>query len=308
MTSKQIEYFLAVSKYLNFTQAGEVLYTSQPTISRQISLLEEELGFELFVRSNHNIRLTPAGTVMQKTFQEMTEFFEEQKKLAVQASKGIHGSITIGLLKDMNLEKFIMPHLNLFMNKFPNINIYYKCYPTGDFIKAFEKKEIDVAFVHYFNVFQNKNYQAKDIFSTKMQLLYGANHPLAQKSQVSLKDFQNETYYTTKSAYSDNLKATLDKITKHYEIQPFKIETFEYFDTILLYVRMGCGFAFVDPLVFRYLEDDGFKMLELDQEIGDVNFQAIWDNNNINPAIPLLMEYISKNKTEINNSFEYESV
>ena len=52
MTSKQIECFLSVSESLNFTQSSKKLYSSQSTVSRQISLLEEELGFDLFVRGN----------------------------------------------------------------------------------------------------------------------------------------------------------------------------------------------------------------------------------------------------------------
>jgi len=296
MNSKQIEYFLTVSKYLNFTQAGETLYASQPTISRQIGLLEEELGFELFVRSNNHVRLTAAGIVMQTAFQEMAEHFESHKKLAVQTSMGVHGSITIGLLKDMNLEDSLMPYLNLFKEQYPNINIYFNCYPTGDFKKPLDQNEIDIAFVHFFNMINNKNYICEDIFSTKIQLLYSANHPLAGKEQLTLRDFQNDIYITTKSAYSDNLKMTLDKLKNYYQIQPFKIEMFDYFDTILMYVRMGRGFAFVDPLVFRYLENDSFRILELEDELATVNFYATWNKKNINPAIPLLMDFITKNR------------
>ena len=64
MTSRQIQTFLTVAETLNFTEAAERLYSSQPSISRNISLLEEELGFKLFERGNNYVTLTQSGAIM----------------------------------------------------------------------------------------------------------------------------------------------------------------------------------------------------------------------------------------------------
>ena len=61
MTSRQLEYFLAVARYLNFTRAAEALYVSQTAITRQIQVLEEGVGAQLFVRTKKQVQLTAAG-------------------------------------------------------------------------------------------------------------------------------------------------------------------------------------------------------------------------------------------------------
>ena len=63
---QQMEYFLSVAEKLNFTEAAKSLYISQPSLSKQISLLEEELGFALFIRNKRSVRLTPAGEVLNR--------------------------------------------------------------------------------------------------------------------------------------------------------------------------------------------------------------------------------------------------
>ena len=64
MTTQQMDIFLRLSESLNFRKVAEELYTTQPTISRQLRLMEEEWGFPLFVRNNREVRLTPEGVIM----------------------------------------------------------------------------------------------------------------------------------------------------------------------------------------------------------------------------------------------------
>ena len=71
MTTKQIDCFLSVASTLNFSRSAQELYASQSTVSRQISLLEDELGFRLFVRGNNYVRLTPSGITMLQCFSQI---------------------------------------------------------------------------------------------------------------------------------------------------------------------------------------------------------------------------------------------
>lgn len=63
--SIQIEYFLAVARYLNFTKAAEFLYVSQSAVSRRVAMLEEQLGVQLIKRNKRNVELTQAGKEFQ---------------------------------------------------------------------------------------------------------------------------------------------------------------------------------------------------------------------------------------------------
>lgn len=66
MELRVLNYFLAIAREENITRAAQMLHVTQPTLSRQIMQLEEELGVKLFVRSNHNIILTEAGMLLKQ--------------------------------------------------------------------------------------------------------------------------------------------------------------------------------------------------------------------------------------------------
>ena len=78
MTTKSLEYFLVVVKYLNISKAAKELFISQPALSKQISQLEAELGVILFDRTKHSLKLTHAGEVL---LSETNELFKKQDEL-----------------------------------------------------------------------------------------------------------------------------------------------------------------------------------------------------------------------------------
>ena len=96
----QIQCFLAVVQYLNFTKAAESLYTTQPTISKQIAFLEHDLCFLLFIRTKRNVSLTPAGQVLYKELKSVLELIEVA--IAKEANIGASGDISIGCLEAIN--------------------------------------------------------------------------------------------------------------------------------------------------------------------------------------------------------------
>lgn len=73
-------YFLAIAREENFTRAAQQLHVTQPTLSRQIANLEQELGVKLFRRSNHNIVLTEDGMILKRRVQELLTLAEKTKQ------------------------------------------------------------------------------------------------------------------------------------------------------------------------------------------------------------------------------------
>ncbi|MBQ7666031.1 MAG: LysR family transcriptional regulator, partial [Synergistaceae bacterium] len=72
MDLRLLRYFLEISREGNITRAADKLHITQPTLSRQISALEESLGKKLYVRTNYGIRLTEEGLLLRKRAEEMT--------------------------------------------------------------------------------------------------------------------------------------------------------------------------------------------------------------------------------------------
>ena len=80
MELRVLNYFLAIAREENFTKAAQQLHVTQPTLSRQIADLEQELGVKLFVRSNHNIILTEDGMILKRRAQEILSLADKTKR------------------------------------------------------------------------------------------------------------------------------------------------------------------------------------------------------------------------------------
>ena len=80
MDLRVLNYFLAVAREENFTRAAQMLHVTQPTLSRQIAQLEEDLGVKLFTRSNHNIILTEDGMILKRRAQELLALAEKTRQ------------------------------------------------------------------------------------------------------------------------------------------------------------------------------------------------------------------------------------
>ena len=96
MELRVLNYFLAVAREENFTKAGQQLHLTQPTLSRQIADLEQELGVKLFVRSNHNIILTEDGMILKRRAQEILSLADKTKRDFLQKDENLEGIISIG--------------------------------------------------------------------------------------------------------------------------------------------------------------------------------------------------------------------
>ena len=96
MEFRVLRYFLAVAREKSMTGAANVLHVTQPTLSRQIRDLEDELGTQLFERHSHSVTLTADGMRLRKRAEEMEELFELTRAEFAAAKSGIEGDIRIG--------------------------------------------------------------------------------------------------------------------------------------------------------------------------------------------------------------------
>lgn len=95
MEIRVLNYFLMVAREENITKAANLLHITQPTLSRQLMQLEEELGVKLFVRNSHNISLTEDGLLLKRRAQEMITLAEKTKQELMREEE-ITGEIAIG--------------------------------------------------------------------------------------------------------------------------------------------------------------------------------------------------------------------
>ncbi len=141
---KDILYILTIAECRSISKAAEILYISQPALSRYISKLEQELGLELFVRSSGGISLTEAGRIYVKYGQEIErlkdEMDEELKTIYRDKVQNIHIAMTL-----RNAYKTSVEIQNLFKEKYPDSNLFFSHIMSSDIASGLEKHRYNMA-------------------------------------------------------------------------------------------------------------------------------------------------------------------
>ena len=123
MNDQDYRNFFELARTLNFSQAAERLYLSQPALSRCISKLETEFGVQLFIRDKHNVQLTNAGKALLEHYPEVEEASRKLQLYVRDAASGVETRLTIGLQDGHLLSGRIKRQLFKFQEEHPNVHI-----------------------------------------------------------------------------------------------------------------------------------------------------------------------------------------
>ncbi len=138
--------FCAAAEYGSITVAAEKLFISQPAVSQTIRQLEEALGCSLFLRTPKGVRLTAEGEILYKFASEGVSAFSEGERRLAAMLRLDAGEIRIGA-SDMTLEFCLLPYLELFHGKYPNVKIAITNNPTPQTLELLKQGKIDFAAV-----------------------------------------------------------------------------------------------------------------------------------------------------------------
>ncbi len=123
MDLRQLRYFLAVATTKNFTRAAEQMHIAQPPLSRQIQLLEEELGVQLIQRNSRPVRLTEAGRLFYEQALQVLQRVDQMKKTAQQAGRNHRQSISIGYVPS-TLYGGLPVLVRIFRQRYPDTDVH----------------------------------------------------------------------------------------------------------------------------------------------------------------------------------------
>ena len=96
METRVLRYFLAVAREESITKAAEVLHITQPTLSRQIAQMEDDLGVKLFVRGTRKIVLTNEGLLLRRRAEEILELVDKTEKELTEQDETVEGTVSVG--------------------------------------------------------------------------------------------------------------------------------------------------------------------------------------------------------------------
>ncbi|MFM0289727.1 LysR family transcriptional regulator [Paraburkholderia megapolitana] len=123
MELRHLRYFLAVAEEGQFTRAAERLAMQQPPLSQQVRLLEEELGFDLFMRLPRGVVLTPAGEAFAQDAQRLIEGLQQAAERAKRIARGEIGTVAIGLTSSAGFHPLTTEAIREFRRLHPDVAV-----------------------------------------------------------------------------------------------------------------------------------------------------------------------------------------
>ncbi len=186
MEIRVLRYFLTVVREQSITKASEVLHITQPTLSRQLTQLEEEIGVKLFDRGTRKITLTNEGLLLRRRAEEILQLVDKTQEELLEQEEQVEGKITIGCGEIASVQ--LLPGLfESFHDKYPRVN--FDLYTaTADHVKdQMDKGMIDIGLL-----LEPIDIEKYDFIRLNIKehwvVLMRPDSPLAQKDSVSAKD------------------------------------------------------------------------------------------------------------------------
>lgn len=292
ITLLQIEYFLAVAKYLNFTEASKRLYTSQPSLSRQIARLEELLGVTLFYRTRRDVRLTAAGVVLHNEINGLTEQIESSLKKCMELSIDQNTSLRIGFHMTMDLSIYLNGLIQAFQEKYDQIELFFEKHNFKALRDKLENGSLDIVFTLSF-----EEDKSEEIVWTKVKELEGCiltsiDNPLSKRERITFKDLEHEIFIVLDKEVLPNAYDLIIAECKNNNFMPQKVIEMPNVDSILLAVESNRGISILDKHVRLYRKEK-FKRFPIANH--PISVIIGWKKTNMNPAVSMMNNFIMNN-------------
>lgn len=266
MNKTQIEYFLEVAKTLSFSKAANNLFVSQSAISKNIQALEKYLNVKLLVRNNKTVALTKNGESFYKFFSKFMKDFLMELEIAHNRIHNEQKNINIGIPEGYSIGKYI----KYFHEDCSFVDYKIEFDRINQLVKSLYNQKYDFVLGPYRGLIQaidQENIEGLTIENIKRVrriIYFSKNHRLANKPNLKITDFKDETFYIGKSQVA---RRNAEEICKK-EGFVGKFEPTRGGDTIALKVFTD-GYALGDEWS-RYIHDDDYRYFYIDhyQDIG----------------------------------------
>ncbi|MFG3614125.1 LysR family transcriptional regulator [Rummeliibacillus stabekisii] len=275
MENKQLITFMVAAETLNFTQTAKMLNFAQSSVTAQIKSLEAELGTPLFERLGKRLVLTEAGRKFLLYAEKMIKLNEEAK-MAIAQDGELSGTLIIGAQESQCTYR-LPGILKEFKDRYPNVKLMFKPAHSDDLAREqLMNGMLDVAFIMDISK-PEEALTIKPLIQEDIKLVAAPSHPLASKSEIYLKDIEQETLLLTETGCS--YRTLLENSCHSAKVYPINKFEFGSIEAIKQCVIAGIGIAALPTMV-----------VEQDIKLGRI-VELKWENN-----IPPIFTHIAWHK------------
>ena len=260
MKLQQLRYIVEVLNHsLNVSATAESLYTSQPGISKQVRMLEDELGVQIFERSGkHLTQVTPAGKDIIRIAAEILGKVDSIKSVASQHTHPDEGTLNISTTHTQ--ARYALPDvIKGFIKRYPKVSLHMHQGTPSQISEAVAKGTADFAIateaLHLYH-----DLVMLPCYHWNRSVVVPRNHPLADKKRITVEDVAKYSLVTYVFGFTG--RSELDAAFNAAGLEPKIVFTATDADVIKTYVRLGIGVGVIATMAIDKHQDSDLVALD----------------------------------------------
>jgi DNA-binding transcriptional LysR family regulator len=256
---QQVKNFLILADTLNFRKSAEQINIVQPALSRQIQLLENEIGALLFNRKNRTVTLTEAGMFFQKEASRILQDLDKTITRTSQLHNGEAGEIKLTHASSA-MNTVVPSFLVKLRNKWPNLKTTVQEASNFQQIEMLLARKTDIGIAP--NITLPPEVNSKILYKENFVLILPANHPLSKKKFTDLSVLKNETFILPQLSTGVGYVEAILQICREYGFKPKVAHESAHSTGVLRLVEAGLGIS-IEPVSSVKDSNMNVKLMEL---------------------------------------------
>jgi DNA-binding transcriptional LysR family regulator len=289
MELRHLRYFVGVAETLSFTKAAAKLRTSQPSLTRQVQDLEDELGVRLLTRSKHGVSLTEEGQAFlhdsRSVLTHALEIVESVRRMGQREAKPLNVGYVSNLFHDL-----LPSTLTAFRQKLPLVPLNLFDMSFGDQLGALESGVLDLAFVGLHEPIEKRGLRFRAIASYETLVALPKQDPLARNAVVELTDLGSRFFIGMTEASYPGYREWLMKTGRRAGFTPKVLQDVALERTMIQTVAAGLGVALV-PQQLKKLPHENVVFRSINPTVRTEGCVA-WRGDDLAPSLQAYLEIV----------------
>ena len=285
MKIQQISYFVTLARTLSFTKTAEIHFVSQTAVSQQIRLLEEDLGAQLFARSNRRVTLTPAGSrfyeqavkildLIELAREQVREAPQHQKELVIGLA-GVDNSYVVQLMKEMT-------------DRYSDVMLTFQKSTYDQILQGVLKRQMDLGITLEMYPADVPEIEKKTVAQLQMYIVASNKSRFAQHNNLTRKQMEGEDYYIPKTS-RQTITWVQDEFRKA-DCRNVRVLQEDSMDSMLLKISFGQGFTIMAESALHWISPElNLAVIPLENETVPLCFMRSRDNDH--PALDFVFNF-----------------
>ena len=273
---RHLRYFIAVAEELHFGHAAARLNISQPPLSQQIQILEQQIGARLFARTNRSVSLTEAGRQFLADSRQILSQVDDAAARAARLHHGETGELRIGFTSSAPFIKAVSDTLSTFRRRYPDVHIQTRETNTREQIVPLNEGALDLGLMR--NTQLPETLVWERVLREPLLAMVPRDHPLASQPRVSLRELAREPFVFFDPHVGSGLYDDILGLLRRYDLTPTIAQEVGEAMTIIGLVAAGLGVSIL-PASFRRVQLSEMCWLPIEEQDAVSEMWLVWSKH-----------------------------